>query len=64
MGNKGEDTGKMGLTSKEKNIFFSKNVTFFKQKDRLLSKIKYCNYITHFETKQVSKMVRNVISCV
>ena len=64
MGNKGEDTGKMGLTSKEKNIFFSKNVTFFKQKDRLLSKIKYFNYITHFETKQVSKMVRNVISCV
>ena len=34
MGRKGEDTGKMGVTSKEKNFFFSKNETFFKQKDR------------------------------
>ena len=34
MSNKGEDAGKIGVTSKEKNIFFSKNVTFFKQKDR------------------------------
>ena len=33
MDNKGEDAGKMGVTSKEKT-FFSKNVTFFKQKDR------------------------------
>ena len=33
MGNKGEDTGKMGVTSKKKKHFFSKNVTFFKQKD-------------------------------
>ena len=34
MGNKGEDTGKMGVTSKKKKHFFSKNVTFFKQNDR------------------------------
>ena len=34
MGNKGEDTGKMGVTSKEKKSFFSENVPFFKQKDR------------------------------
>ena len=33
MGNKGDDTSKMGVTSKEKT-FFLKNVTFFKQKDR------------------------------
>ena len=34
MGNKDEDTGKMGVTSKKKTFFFSKNVTIFKQKDR------------------------------
>ena len=34
MGNKGEDTGKMGVTSKEKKTFFLKSVTCFKQKDR------------------------------
>ena len=34
MGNKGEDTGKMGVKSMEKkNIFSQKNVTF-KQNDR------------------------------
>ena len=33
MGNKGDDTGKTGVTSKEKNNF-SQNVTFFKQKDK------------------------------
>ena len=33
MSNKGEDTGKIGVTSKEKNIF-SQKITFFKQKDR------------------------------
>ena len=34
MGNKGEDTGKMGVKSIEKkNIFSQKNVTF-KQNDR------------------------------
>ena len=39
IGNKGEDTSKMGVTSKEKD-FFSKNVTFFKQMhSRLVSRI-------------------------
>ena len=33
MNNKGDDTGKTGVTSKEKN-FFSQKVTFFKQKDK------------------------------
>ena len=47
MGNKGEDTGKMGVTSKKKTFFFfSKNVTIFKQKDRLLSKTMSFKYIT------------------
>ena len=31
MGNKGEDTGKMGVTSKEKNIFSQKR-NFFQTK--------------------------------
>ena len=34
MGNKCEDTSKMGVTNKEKKDFFSNNVIFFKQKDR------------------------------
>ena len=34
MGNKDEDTGTMGVTSKKNNIFSQKNVTFLKQKDR------------------------------
>ena len=34
MDNKVEDTGKMGVRSNEKKIFFSQNVTSFKQNDR------------------------------
>ena len=32
MGNKGEDTSKMGVTNKEKNVFFLKKCTFFQTK--------------------------------
>ena len=32
MGNKGEDTGKMGVASKEKNIFKKKKCNFFQTK--------------------------------
>ena len=59
MGNKGKDTGKMGVRSKEKNIFL-KTVTFFKQKDR-----QTCFKNNVLQTNQKgSKRVKNVISCV
>ena len=32
MGNKGEDTSKMGVTNKEKNVFFLKKCNFFQTK--------------------------------
>ena len=47
MGNKGEDTDEMGVTSKEKNIF-SQRMHFFSNKriDKLLSKIMSFKCIT------------------
>ena len=32
MGNEGEDTSKMGVTNKEKNVFFLKKCNFFQTK--------------------------------
>ena len=35
MGNKGEDTGKMGVTSKEKKKFFFQKRNFFQTKGQI-----------------------------